>query len=184
MTRFKSSGTNKYIKISNDYKIRLKNFWKPISNLKATFQQKIILMEEIYTEAPSCQNHQKKLLEFFGLKVLNPYYDPDFIKYTISLSDCWRQKNNYNKYLLYKLAEKNEVPREVIEKEKKGLSYGFTHFIQNKYHLRIWDEILANKLLSKYIDIELAFKKEKDNFFLFDRLMSAHYFIKYVLNGE
>jgi len=181
MSRFKSLGTSKYIKMTDDYKTRLNSFWKPINKLPTTFQQKIVIMEEIYTEARTCQNHQKEFLEAHGLEVLNPYYDLDFIKYTISLPDYWRKKDNYKKYLLYKLAKNNGVPKEVIEKPKKGLSYGYTNFIENKHHLKIWEEILDNKILSKYVDVRSAFEHERDNFFLFNRLMSAHYFIKYVL---
>lgn len=180
MRMFKSVGAWKYVFKDKFYKKRIDLFYNPINRLPLSLQQKIIVMEEMFTETRSNQNHQKKLLESDGLKVYNHYYDRNFIRLAITVPDKLREKNGFSKYLLYKFAKMRDIPKEVIEKPKKGMSYGYKDFIDKKLHLPVWGEIRANKRLGAFLDVEKAYRKERDNFFLFDRLRSAHYFMIHV----
>jgi len=183
MACFKSSGLWKYVKFNKKYLKELYDIYQPISKLKISLQRKIILCEEIYTEARYCQNHQKKILEYdTNIKVLNPYYDKQFINYCLSASDEIRGKDNFNKSPLYVFARKNGVPAEVINKPKKGLSYGYKDFLEKKMHLPIWKEIMEDRFLNQFVNTNKAYNKAKNNFDVFDRLRSIHFFIKYVLN--
>lgn len=177
--RFKSCGTWKYVKMSKDYKTRISNFFKPVDSLRLDLQQKIIVMEEMFTEARYSQNHQKKLMEIDKISAFNQYYDRAIIKFLLKLRPELRAKGNFNKYLLYELAKNNDVPREVREKPKKGLSYGHHHFLENKLHLPIWEKMMSDKNLNQYVDVKRACEKEKDNFFLFDRIRSCYLFMNF-----
>ena len=180
MRIFKSSGCYKYIKpfLNFDYEKRILKYYKKINCLKIGKQQKIVAMEEAFTESPYCQNHQKEILESRGIKVYNPYYDESFIKFMISLPDYYRKKDNYNKYLFYELAKNRNVPSEIINKPKKGLSYGYTDFLEKKLHISIFKEMIQDENINKFIDVNSIYKKDRNNFFLFDRLRSVYYFLK------
>lgn len=184
ISRFSSWGVFRYIKTDRNYRERLLNFFNPIDSLDISSQQKIVLMEELYTQSVICQNQQRLILENDKVKTLNPYYDKELIKFIISLPDVYRKKNNFKKDILYELARRNGVSEHIINKNKRGLSYDRENFIKSNFHIKIWREILKNKELYKYIDVSSLFNKERDNFVAFNRVMSLHYFLKYVLNNN
>ena len=185
MRRFKSLGVFRYVRPSRGYKKRIFDFWKKIDKFSLTLQQKIILMEEIFTEAPIRQNHQLKIMESKGIKVFAPYYYRPLVSLAMSLPDNIRAERNFNKSLLYELAEINNVPKEIIEKGKKGLSYGYVNFLKSDFYKKIKEEIKQNEFLKRFVDLSKAldnFSIDRHYFLLFDRLRSFHYFTKIVLN--
>ena len=175
-----SYGAWKYALTDKAYRKRIKQLYREIENLKLTLQQKIIVMEELYTETPLRQASQRKLFEVDGIKMNNPYYDRSLILFALSVTDGVREMNDFGKYPLYELARLNEVPQEVVGNPKLVRTYGFRNFMNRKLHLPIWEEMLSNRTLRQCVDIDLAFQKGRDNGLLFDRLRSLHYFIRYV----
>jgi asparagine synthetase B (glutamine-hydrolysing) len=181
MQRFKSGGVWRFVRrsaLSPSYRERLWQLLAKIDRLPINLQQKIIVMEELYTEARYCQNHQKILLEAFGVEVANPYYSRDFITTALWISPAFRKRNRFNKWLLYRFAEQNNIPPAIIHRPKKGLSYGYTTFIAKGAHLPLWERIKKDDTLNKFVDTLLAHQKARDNFFVLDRLRSALAFIQ------
>ncbi len=175
---YKSNSLYPYVKTPKGYWDRIWEKYAKIAQLHTRLQNKIIMMEQAYTESPIRQAHQHGIFEQAGIKVCTPYYDDEVVHFALSVSNKERKRNGWNKAMLHDVARLNGVPDEVIEKGKKGLSYGYTSYIKQKLHLLIWDEMAKNEELNRYVDIPKARRKKENDFYAFDRLRSLHEFLK------
>lgn len=108
-----------------------------------------------------------------------PYADEEIVGLFLQVPLSIRRRKSFGKIILRKLAQKRGVPQKVIDRPKKGMSYGYKDYINHKRHIPIWKEIKDNSTLNKYIDTRLVFAKKRDDFFVFDTLRSLHYYLKY-----
>ncbi len=172
---FKSNGIfpGRWIKLPQNYfeekEAVLAHYLKP-QNLS----QKIILTEEFLSEARRNQVYQNEIPLSYGIKVDCPYYTKQFINLALSVPDRLRRAGNYDKIIFKELAKKRNVPLEVINKGKKGLSYGSTDFIKEKKHISIWDAMESDDFLNKFVNVKEIRKTKEDDFLVFDVLRSLY----------
>lgn len=140
-----------------------------------------ILMDQLMTEARRNQINQNFIPSLYSIQTALPFYEKEIIELFLSVPYKIRKKEKFGKIILKKLAEKRGVPIEIINKPKKGLSYGYKDYINSKKHLKIWEEMEQNNFLNNFVNIKLIRKKHQNNFATFDILRSLHYFIKYNL---
>ncbi len=140
-----------------------------------------ILLDELATEARRNQYAQNYLPNLFDVSVELPFYNEDVIRLFLQIPQKIRRKNKFGKIIIKKLAEKRGVPSEVINKKKKGMSYGYTEYLNKKMYIPIWEEMEKSKILNEFINIKLIRKKYQNNFFVADRLLGLHYYFKYNL---
>lgn len=109
----------------------------------------------------------------FGL----PYCDQKVVSMFLRVPQSIRKSDNFGKIILKKLAAKRGVPQAIINKGKKGISYGYKDYLGQKRHLPLWDEMERHKQLNEFINIKMIRRKHQDNFFAFDILRSLHYYL-------
>ncbi|MBI2055045.1 MAG: asparagine synthase [Candidatus Sungbacteria bacterium] len=172
---FKSSGVfpGPWIKVPHGYfeeKEEIMRRYVP----RGTLMQKIILIEELLTEARRNQIHQNEIPRLYNIDVRCPYYTRKFIEFALSLPDGARRKDHYGKAVFKELARLRGVPDVVIEKGKKGLSYGYKEFMARKMHIPIWDVMEKDDFMNHFLDMRKARAALQDNFLAFDVLRSLY----------
>lgn len=174
---FKSNGVfpGKWIKVSSEYFKRKDELVAPYIS-GANLSQKIILTEELLTEARRNQICQNEVPVLFDVDVFCPFYSKEFIELALSIPDWLRKKDNYDKLIFKELAKKRGVPLNVIYKEKKGLSYDHVGVINSKKHLPIWDKMERDDFLNSFIDVREIRLEKQDDFLVFDTLSSLYYY--------
>lgn len=178
MGRLKSFGLSPYIKYPNKYWDRIDGFNESVMSLNCNLQQKLIIMEELFTEARARQAHSLRLFQSAGITPLNPYYEKEVVMAALRITNEERGRGGFQKALLYDVARKNGVPQEVIEKGKKGLSYGYKDMMRKGKHLKIWDDVQRGGRLSSYLDLAKAKTKLSESFFAMDRIRSLDEYLK------
>lgn len=71
------------------------------------------------------------MANYFGIKLINPYLEKEFIELSLKIPGQYKIKNNIEKYILRKFAEKIGVPKEIVDRPKKAFQYSTG--IQNLY---------------------------------------------------
>jgi asparagine synthetase B (glutamine-hydrolysing) len=140
-----------------------------------------ILMEELMTEARRDQFAQNYLPNLFGAEMHLPYFDKGIVKLFLQIPQRIRRQQNFGKIVLRRLAEIRGLPKEVIEKGKKGLSYGRTDYFKQGKHLKVWDEMEKNSTLNQYLNVKLLRTEHENNPAAFNVVRSLHYYLKIVL---
>lgn len=138
----------------------------------------LILMDELMTEARRNQFMQQYLPGLHGAHTEVPYYDEQLVKIFLSMPQSLRRHDHYGKTVLRELARKRGVPEEVIEKGKKGLSYGYNDIIANKLHLPVWEDMQKDETLNHYVDVAAVRSVKQDDFHAWDRLRSLYRFLQ------
>lgn len=139
-----------------------------------------ILMHELMTEARRNQYVQNNLPPLYGAEVSTPYYHKEVVKLFMEIPVWVRMADKFDKMVMKELAKIRGVPPEVIAKGKKGLSYGYQDYIQQKRHIPVWDEMERYSLLNEFVNIKLIRGKLQDNFPTYDLLMSLYYYLSLV----
>lgn len=178
MAYFKSNATLAYLKIPFGYWQRLNRLYQRIRAFDADLHQSIILMEEMFTESRIRQLNECFVLQRTGMTVVNPYYDPLVVNAALQVSQEERAQDRFGKTMLHDVARLNGVPEEIVLKGKKGLSYGYTHFLEAKKHLPLWDSIMKNPLLDPLVRLKLLRRRRERDAYVLERLYGLH---KYLL---
>lgn len=76
-------------------------------------------------------NRDNAMANYFGIKLINPYLEKEFIELSLKIPGQYKIKNNIEKYILRKFAEKIGVPKEIVDRPKKAFQYSTG--IQNLY---------------------------------------------------
>ena len=141
-----------------------------------TLTQRIVLAEEFMTEARRNQIIQNEVPRCFGIETRAPYHERSVIKTMLSVPDSITRMDSYGKIVLKRLAERRGVPAEVIQKGKKGLSYGHADFIKSGRHIPMWKKMVKDDFLNEFIDVRVLRETQRDNFSLFDRIRSLFWY--------
>ena len=179
---FKSLGVfpGKWINIPEGYfeekELILKNCLPPGTDL----DQKIILTEEILTEARRNQIYQNEIPVLYDVKVGCPFFERKIVELALSIPRGLRRMGGYNKVVLRELAKKRGIPELIINKKKSGLSYGYNDFMEKKMHVPIWNKMEKDDLLNSFINIKEIRKEREDSFLTFNILSSLYYWIEFV----
>ncbi len=172
---FKSSSIYpRYVKNLNDnYWFSKKEFIKRnFPNDVNDEHKKIILIEQILTESRKSQIYQNTIPNIVGIKANCPYYSKELIKFIFRIPHKYIKEKKYSKQLLKDLAGQLGVPKEVIEKGKKGLSWGYSEFIKSQQYKISWDVFEKDNFINKYIDVK-KIRIDKGNVFsVFDAIRS------------
>ncbi len=142
---------------------------------RGTSMQRVILTEELLTEARRNQICQNEMPALYGIRVRCPYYEKKFVELALSIPGLLRKKDGYGKVIFKELARKRGVPEIIINKEKRGLTYGAREFISRKMHIPVWDKMGKDDFLNKFINIALVRREKENNFETFDCLRSLYY---------
>lgn len=160
---------------------KLQQIEEQLGHPMRNFQDQI-LMEELMTEARRNQYVQNYLPQMYGAGMKLPYYEREVIELFLRVPQKIRRQDNFGKVVLRRLAELRGIPQEVIEKGKKGLSYGQTDFFKKRLHLAVWDEIEQNEILNACINVKLLRSIKQNNPATFDVLSSLHYYLNTLSN--
>lgn len=139
-----------------------------------------ILMLELSVGSRRNQFRQSYLPALYGAEMGLPYYDKNIVKFFLQIPQRLRRQDNFGKVVLRELARRRGVPEEVIEKGKKGLSYGHTDFFKQNRHVPIWDEMQKNPVLNRFVNIASLRERQERNFPLLDLLRSLHKYLKLI----
>jgi asparagine synthase (glutamine-hydrolysing) len=67
-----------------------------------------------------------------SLEARVPLLDHKFIEWVTSLTPEWKMRSGRGKYIFRRLAERIGVPREVLDREKRGFSLPLVHWMRNE----------------------------------------------------
>lgn len=181
---FKSNGIfpGEWIKVPDKYFEKKEKLITPF--IKGNLSQKIIITEELLTEARRNQICQNEVPGHFGIDVHCPFYSKEFVELALQIPDRFRKLDNYDKVIFKELAKKRGVPNEVIYKEKKGLSYDYKSYIKSKKHLPMWDKMEKDDFINMFVDIKKIRRENEDNFTVFDMLSSLYYYGELVVKPD
>jgi asparagine synthetase B (glutamine-hydrolysing) len=146
---------------------------------KLTTFTDMILTDQLMTEARRNQYIQSSLPVFFGGATTLPYYDQNIVRLFAQVPDAIRRQQNNGKVIIQELARKRGVPIEVIEKGKKGLSYGWGGYIREKKHIPTWDAMVGSERMNEILNVAELRSARQDNFATFDLLRGLHFFLEY-----
>ena len=136
--------------------------------------QRIILTEELLTESRRNQISQNEIPAIFGIDVKCPYYSKEFVNLALRIPMNLRKLDGYDKAVFKELARKRGVPAAVVEKKKKGLSYGYREFMRAGMHIPIWDKMERDDFTNAFVRIKKIREKRENDFFTFDCLRSVY----------
>lgn len=63
------------------------------------------------------------MAEFFGLKLINPYLEPDFVKLALEIPAKYKIKDGIEKYIVRQYAEAIGLPSDLATRPKKAFQY-------------------------------------------------------------
>jgi asparagine synthetase B (glutamine-hydrolysing) len=141
---------------------------------KGKTTQKIIFTEQLFTEARRNQLYQSQIPALFGIKTHCPYYQKEIVQLALHMPERLLMKDNYDKLILKKLAQKRGVPNIIIEKGKKGLSYNSRSILEQRLHVPVWNAMERDDFLNHFIDVSSIRSKMQENYFAFDILRSLY----------
>lgn len=136
--------------------------------------QRIILTEELLTESRRNQISQNEIPALFGVDVRCPYYSKEFVNLALRVPMGLRKRDGYDKAVFKELARRRGVPAAVIEKKKKGLSYGYKEFMRSRMHIPVWDKMERDDFINSFVRIKDIREKRESDFFTFDCLRSVY----------
>lgn len=142
--------------------------------------QRIILTEEFITETRRNQLHQSVVPALLGIRVGCPYYSREAVEIALAVPPQLRAEDGYDKSVMKELARRRRVPAAVIEKGKKGLSYGHREFMEKRMHIPVWDAMERNDLLNELANVSRLRAARENDFLTFDHLRSLHYWLEWV----
>lgn len=174
---FKSSGLypGPWLNIPDDYfKSKNKLLEEKFYLSTYSLDKRLILMEELQTEARRNQISQGDIAEMYGIQSFRPYYEKEIVELVFNLDKRIRKKGKYGKEPLKRLALRRGVPEEVIYKGKKGLSYDTNGWLEQDFYHDYWDQMEKDGFLNSFIDVRLLRQKKEKDGFIFDVLFSLY----------
>jgi asparagine synthase (glutamine-hydrolysing) len=84
-----------------------------------------------------------------SLEVRVPLLDHVFVELVTSLGPEWKMRGGKQKYILRKLAERVGVPREVLDRPKRGFALPLVHWTRNELKSLIRDVLLDARTLER-----------------------------------
>ena len=84
-----------------------------------------------------------------SLEVRVPLLDHVFVELVTSLGSEWKMRGGKQKYILRKLAERVGVPREVLDRPKRGFALPLVHWTRNELKDLIMDVLLDARTLQR-----------------------------------
>lgn len=178
---FKSSGVfpGRWLNIPKKYFFEKESYINKFLP-HADSAQKIILTEEILTEARRNQICQNEIPALYNIEVNCPFFNKKIVELALSIPNRLRRRGGYNKIILKELAKKRGIPELVINKKKSGLSYGYKDFMGKKMHISVWDKMEKDDLLNSFINVKEIRKERENSFLTFNILSSLYYWIELV----
>lgn len=185
MAYFKSSGIfpGPWMDIPDGYFEEKEAYLQKTIKAKS-LMQRIILTEEILTEARRNQIYQGEISSVYGIDANCPYYDRAFIELALSLPYNLRSRDHFGKVVFKELARKRGVPEAVILRKKTGLTSHYRAFFKAGHHLSLWDEMERDEFMNHFIDIRRIREKRESNRLTFDHLASLYYWKELVYKKQ
>ena len=84
-----------------------------------------------------------------SLEVRSPLLDHRLVQWVTTLAPRWKMRNGSQKYLLRKLAERVGVPREVLNRPKRGFSLPLGHWMRNELKDMVQTILLEERTLQR-----------------------------------
>lgn len=99
-------------------------------------------------------NFSDKMSMANSVEIRCPYLDNELIEFLFSIPERFKVKSFKTKYLLKKWAEKNKVPRETINRRKRGFPVPWEEWVRKELHQKVKEKVLSTKWFNHFFKTE------------------------------